>query len=125
MKRLVDLSDLANGQYKELIHLLGVERISVHETKSHFMDYAAIWVSDDDFPRAREMLRKEALAFSVRARAKWERQWHVEHKGSTVRWFAHRLFRSPAGTITRVLLLVVMVGLFVFYPLWHVVRATI
>jgi hypothetical protein len=89
------------------------------------MDNGAIWVQDDDFPRATEVLRTESTVYAVRARSKWEREWKTEYTGSFVRWFAHRLFRSPVGTIIRVVVLVLMVIAFILYPLWHVVRAAI
>jgi hypothetical protein len=125
MKRLVDTGDLAQDQYKELASLLRQERISVHETHTHFMDYGALWVKDEDFARAREILQTESAVYAIRTRSRWERQWRTEHKSSALRWFTHRLFRSPAGTIARVLFLVLMVGVFVVYPLWHVVRRAI
>ena len=89
------------------------------------MDYGALWVRDEDFLRAREILRTESALYAARARAKWERQWRTEYKNSTLRWFAYRSFRSPAGTIVRVFLLTLMVSAFVVYPLWHVVRKAI
>ena len=125
MKRLVDTGDLAEDQCRELASLLRQERISVRETHTHFMDYGALWVRDEDFLRAREILRTESALYAARARAKWERQWRTEYKNSTLRWFAYRSFRSPAGTIVRVFLLTLMVSAFVVYPLWHVVRKAI
>ena len=89
------------------------------------MDNGAIWVADEDFPHAKDVLRAQATVFAAGAKAKWERQWRTEHKGSTVRWFMHRLFRSPVGMVVRLVLLTLMVAAFVIYPLWHVVRAAI
>ena len=125
MRRLVDTGHLAGSQYNELVSLLRQERIRFHETQTHFMDNGAIWVQDEDFPRATEVLRTESTVYGARARSKWEREWQTEYKSSSIRWFAHRLFRSPVGTIVQVLLLVLMVAAFVLYPLWHVVRAAI
>src|ERR1044071_6178421 len=105
MRRLVDTGQLAGPQYKELVSLLHQERIRFHETQTHFMDNGAIWVQDNDFPRATEILRTESTVYGVRTRSKWEREWKTEYKGSFVRWFAHRLFRSPVGTIIRVVVL--------------------
>ena len=89
------------------------------------MDYGAIWVRDEDFPRAVAILRKEAVSFAARARKRWDRQWQTEYEDSYVRWFAHKLFRSPVGTVVQVLLLAALVGVFVVYPLLYVLRRAI
>ena len=125
MRRLVDTGHLAEPQYNELVSLLRQERIRFHETQTHFMDNGAIWIQDEDFRRAKDVLRTESTVYAVRAKSKWEREWKTEYKSSFVRWFAHRLFRSPLGTIVQLVFLILMVGVFVLYPLWHVVRAAI
>lgn len=125
MRRLVDTGHLAEPQYHELVSLLRQERIPIHETQTHFMDNGAIWVQDEDFPRAVDALRTESTVYAARARAKWEREWKIEHKNSFLRWFMHRLFRSPLGTILRLSILALMVWAFALCPLWHVVRAAI
>jgi len=57
MKRLVDTHHLADEQYKELLFLLQQARIHVHETHTHLLSFGALWVMDEDFGRAREILR--------------------------------------------------------------------
>ena len=125
MRRLVDLRHLETKQYEELTSLLQDAGISVNETISNFMDYGAIWVRDEDFPRAVAILRKESASFAARARKTWERQWQTEHKGSYVRWFAHKLFRSPLGTLIRVVLLASLIGIFIVFPVLYALRRAI
>jgi hypothetical protein len=125
MKRLVDSAQLDEPQYKELVSLLRQERIPFHETQTHFMDNGAIWVAEEHFSRATDVLRTESAVYGARAKAKWERQWRTEYKSSFVRWFTHKLFRSPVGTVVRLVLLILMLAAFVVYPLWHVARAAI
>ena len=125
MRRLTDLRHLEKKQYDELTSLLQAARIAVHETTTNFMGYGAIWVRDEDFPRAVAILRTEAVSFAARARKRWDRQWQTEYKSSHVRWFAHKLFRSPVGTVVQVLLLAALVGVFVVYPLLYVLRRAI
>jgi hypothetical protein len=122
MKRLVDLRDLEPGQYKELTHMLRREGIFLHETTTNFMAYGAIWVRDDDFPRAIELLRGESASYAARARAKWEREWRIEYKSSYARWLAQKFFHSPLGMIAQIVLLLLVLWLFVLLPI-HSIRA--
>ena len=122
MRRLVDLTDLETKQYEELIGLLRGSRIAMHETISNSMGNGAIWVRDSDFPRAVTILRKESASFAANARETWERQWEIENKNSFMRWFAHKLFRSPVGTLFQVVLLALLIGVFVIFPTLYVLR---
>jgi hypothetical protein len=122
MKRLVDTRYLAEAQYEELMSLLRAAGIPVHQTPTHLFSFGALWVPDEHFERARELLSGQASAFAARAREQWQREWEVEHRGSGLRWFAHRLFHNPAGMLLRVLLLALAVGAFVLYPIWYSLR---
>jgi hypothetical protein len=122
VKRLVDLRDLEPGQYKELTHMLRRDGIFLHETTTSFMAYGAIVVTDADFPRAVEILRSESASYAARARAKWERQWRIEHKSSYARWLASKFFHSPIGMIVQIGLLLFVLWLFVLLP-FHAIRA--
>ncbi len=88
MKRLFDTGDLADDQCKELASRLLEERIFVHETRTRFLDFGALWVKDEDLSRAREVLRTESALYAPRVLAKWERQWRIEYKNPGIRWFA-------------------------------------
>lgn len=122
MKRLVDTRHLADEQYGELTALLRQAGIHVHETHTHLFSFGALWVMDQDFERAREILRGESRAYAARAREEWEREWALQHRGSALRWFAYRLLSSPGEMLLRVLLLALAVGAFVLYPLWFILR---
>jgi hypothetical protein len=122
MKRLVDTHHLADEQYDELSKLLREARIPVHETRTHLLSFGAFWVQDEDFPRAQEILRGESKAYAQRARAEWEREWELQHRGSALRWFAYRLLSNPGEVLLRVLLLALVAGAFVGYPLWIILR---
>jgi hypothetical protein len=120
MKRLVDIGRLEEDQFDELLVLLNNAGIRHHETQTHLFSFGAIWVLEEDFPRATEILRTESKAYAARAREEWEREWQNEYRGSFTRWFIHRLWRSPTGMLGRVILLALAVWFFALYPLWHV-----
>jgi hypothetical protein len=119
MKRLVDTGNLADAQYDELQALLAQARIPVHETRTHLFAFGALWVADEDFARAQEILRQESASFAQGARAEWEQRWREDYRGSTLHWLWHRAWEDPAGLLARVLLLAVAVGGFVLYPLYY------
>ncbi|MFY9316981.1 MAG: hypothetical protein WAO95_15665 [Burkholderiales bacterium] len=122
MKRLVDTRYLEDAQYDELMSLLRRARIPVHETRTHLLSFGALWVPDESFDRAREILRNESTAFAARARQEWEREWELQHRGSALRWFAYRLLSDPMEVLLRVLLLALILGAFLLYPLWVILR---
>ena len=125
MKRLVDLGQLEKAQHEELSQLLKNSNIITHESESTFFDFGAIWVRDEDFGQAKEILRKEATSFSARARETWERQWQSRYGGSYLRWFGERLAQRPIRTSLQLLLLLALIWLFVWYPLMYVLRSAI
>jgi hypothetical protein len=122
VKRLVDTHHLADEQYDELTQLLREARIPVHETRTHLLSFGALWVQDEDFARAKAILQNESGAYAARARAEWEREWELQHRGSKLRWFAYRLLSNPGEVLLRVLLLALTFGAFVLYPLWIILR---
>jgi hypothetical protein len=122
VKRLVDTRHLEAEQYDELQSLLRQASIPVHETHTHLFSFGALWVPDESFDRAREILRNESAAFAARAREEWEREWALQHRGSALRWFAYRLLSDPMEVLLRVLLLALAVGAFLLYPLWIILR---
>jgi hypothetical protein len=122
LKRLVDTGRLAEEQYVELTGLLRKAGIQFHETQTHLFSFGALWVLDEDFPRATEILRTESQAYAARAREEWEREWQMEYRGSFLRWFIHRLWRSPSGMLARIVLLALALWVFVLWPLSYVVK---
>jgi hypothetical protein len=122
VKRLVDTRYLEDAQYDELMSLLREAGIPVHETRTHLFSFGALWVPDESFDRAREILRNESTAFAARAREAWEREWELQHRGSMLRWFAYRLLSDPLEMLLRVLLLALAIGAFVLYPIWIMLR---
>lgn len=122
MKRLVDHRYLAEAQHAELLALLDKAGVPFHETPTHLFSFGAVWVMDEDFERARDILRAQSGAYAARAREDWEREWAQEHRGSALRWYANQVALDPAGAIGRTVLLVLAVAVFVVWPLWYVVR---
>jgi len=122
MKRLVDTRYLAEEQYDELMALLRAADIPVHETPTHLFAFGALWVPDEEFGRARDILRTQSRAYAARAREEWEREWELQHGGSALRWFAYRLQSDPGAVLLRVLLLATAVGAFLIYPIWYALR---
>lgn len=123
MKRLVGLP-LDVRQENEIMRLLAEAGIAYRETRSPFrlLSADAIWVSDDDYPRARAILESEAEAFAAMARAEWNSEWVAEHKGSYLRWLWSHVRRASIASLVRVLLLIALVGVMLLYPLAYVFR---
>lgn len=118
MKRLVGLP-LDPRQEEEILGLLGQAGIDyrVTRTVSVFVGGDAIWVPDEDYPRARLLLDEEARTFAQTARRQWAAEWESEHKGSYAWWLWNRLRRTPPATLLRALLLIAVLALALFYPL--------
>lgn len=118
MKRLVGLP-LEEGQEDDILRMLDEARISYRITRSFsiFIGGGAIWVPDEDYPRARELLEREAQAFAASARAKWRAEWRTEHRGSYLLWLWNRFRRTPPSTLLKVIVLIGILGLMLFYPL--------
>lgn len=123
MKRLVGLP-LEERQEKELMRLLTEAGIAYRETRSPFrlLSADAIWVADEDYARASALLDSEAEAFAETARAEWHAEWLGAHKGSYLLWLWSRVRRGTLADLLRVLLLIALVGVMLFYPLAYVFR---
>lgn len=122
MRRLVRLALLEPKQYDELVELLRANGVRFQETPAGLLRSGAILVGDDDFERARELLRVHSQAFAEEARRNWQEEWRTQHGQSAARWFVHRLRGDPLGVIGKLVLLAAATGLFVIYPIWYVVR---
>jgi hypothetical protein len=117
-KRLVSLP-LEPDQEREILRLLDEAGIAHQETrsKSRLFGSDAIWVSQGDYPRAKEILDREAADYAAAARETWQAEWHREHGGSYARWLWNRLRRATMEDFVRALFLVALVGLMLLYPL--------
>jgi hypothetical protein len=123
MRRLVGLP-LDARQEQEIMRLLDDAGIRYKETRSPFrlLSADALWVEDEDYPRARAILEDEAQAYAETARAAWNAEWVAEHQGSYLRWLWSRMRRaSPAGLLTA-LFMIALVAVMLFYPLAYVFR---
>ena len=109
-------------QENEIVRLLTEAGIAYRAARSpfRFLGADAIWVADDDYPRARALVESEVRAFESMARAEWNAEWIDEHKGSYVLWLWNRARRASFATILRALLLMALVGLMLLYPLAYV-----
>lgn len=117
-KRLASLP-LPPEQEREILRLLDGAGIEHQETRSRsrFFGSDAIWVSAQDYPRARAILDQESAEYAAAARAEWNAEWRREHGGSYARWLRSRLRRATIDDVLRVLLLLLLVGLMLLYPL--------
>jgi len=122
VKRLVGLAQLESDQLAELRALLDSHGIRFSETPPTLLGFGSIWVEDEDFPRARELLRQESATFAAQARAQWEQEWREIHKGSHARWILGRLIQRPGEFFLALLLLAFFLGLLVVYPLLYLAR---
>ena len=104
------------------MRLLSEAGIEYREARSPFRLFGAdaIWVSDEDYPRARAILEEEAKAFAEMARAEWRAEWVGEHKGSYARWLWSRVRQASFAGLVTALLLIALVGVMLLYPLAYV-----
>jgi hypothetical protein len=118
MKRLVALP-LESEQEREILRLLDEAGIAHKETraKSKLFGSDAIWVSEQDYQRAKQIVDKESAQYAAAARAQWQVQWRREHGGSYARWLCSRLRRATPEDVVRALFLVALLGLMLLYPL--------
>jgi len=107
MKRLIGLP-LDLRQEEEIVRLLTDAGIAYRVARSpfSFLGADAIWVADEDYPRARALVEIEAKAFESMARSEWNAEWITEHKGS--------------ANVLQALLLIALVALMLLYPLAYV-----
>jgi hypothetical protein len=122
MKRLVGLSQLEAKQHEELLELLRSHDIEHRETPPSLLSFGSIWVREEDFVRARELLRQESAAFAAQARELWQREWREQYRGSYGRWFLARLRTNPAEFLLALLLLAFFLWLALVYPLVYLAR---
>ena len=123
MRPLVKLADLEPRQYDEVMALLRKHGVHYKEIPSGMFDVGFIMVADHDFKKAKAILREESREFAHEARQAWEQAWRTEYGGSWLKWFVHQVWKNPGGTLVRVFLLVLMVAIFVVYPVWYVLRS--
>jgi len=118
MKRLVGLP-LDERQENEIMRMLDEAGIQYRETRSPFrlLSADAIWVADEDYPRARAILESEAQAFAAQARAEWKTQWVTEHKSSYLRWLWNRMRNASVASLVTTLLLIALLAVMLLYPL--------
>lgn len=118
MKRLVALP-LESEQEREILRLLDEAGIAHKETraKSKLFGSDAIWVSEQDYLRAKQIVDKESAEYAAAARAQWQVEWRREHGGSYARWLWSRLRRATMEDFMRALFLVALLGLMLLYPL--------
>ena len=118
MKRLASLP-LPPEQEREILRLLDEAGIAHKEAraKSRLFGSDAIWVAEEDHPRAKAIVDKEAADYAAAARAQWQAEWRREHGGSYARWLWHRLRRATLEDVVRALVLIALVALMLLYPL--------
>lgn len=117
-RRLVGLP-LPPEQEGELLRLLDEAGIAHREarSKSRLFGGDAIWVDEADYPKAKEILEREAAQYAAAAREQWQQEWRSEHGGSYLRWLWHRVQRATMEDLMRALFLLALVALMLLYPL--------
>lgn len=117
-RRLVSLP-LEPDQEREILRLLDKAGIAHQETrsKSRLFGSDAIWVAQRDYPRAKEILDREATEYAAAARERWQAEWRSVHRGSYLRWLWSRLRRATVEDVVKALLLIALVSVMIFYPL--------
>jgi hypothetical protein len=117
-RRLVSLP-LEPEQEQEILRRLDAAGIAHKETRSmsRLFGSNAIWVPEADYPRAKEILDREAAEYAGAAREQWQAEWRREHGGSYLRWLLNRMRRATMDDVLRVLALIALVGLMLLYPI--------
>jgi len=117
-KRLVRLP-LEPDQEREILRLLDEAGIAHQEARSRSRLFGsdAIWVAEQDYARAKEILDREAADYAAAAREKWQAEWRDVHQGSYARWLWSRLRQATLEDLVRALFLIALVGLMLLYPL--------
>ena len=118
MKRLIPLP-LDPEQHEEIVRLLQEAQIEYREISapSRLLSSDAMWVAEDDYPRAHELVQKQSKAFAARRRDQWQAEWTSEHAQSYARWLYSRLRMRPAETLLKLAALLALIGLLLIYPL--------
>ena len=119
MQPLVETPD-SNDEHQDLVELLLANGIRYQKKPSSFLMPATIWVEDDDHPKAIELASCVAARHAAHTKADRQRQWEVRYKGSYVRWLIANLHKR--ANVLRLLLLVMVFGIFVVYPAVYVIR---
>jgi hypothetical protein len=117
-RRLVSLPlppEQERGLFQQLDEA-GIAHREAH-SKSRLFGSDAIWVAEADYPRAKDILDRQAAEYADSAREQWQAEWRREHGGSYLRWLHNRLRRATMDDVLRVLVLIALVGLMLLYPI--------
>ena len=120
MKRLLVLRDAE--QEMAIRQLMASHRIEVSESEVNFLDEASLWVRDEDYPRATELLEDQVTSDARERRLESKREWTEHWGGSYVRWFLRAMTAHPQR-IFRLILLILIVWLVALSPLWTALRS--
>jgi hypothetical protein len=113
----------SNQEYRELIDLLLANGIRYHETPFNMLAPATIWVDEADYEKAFEIASSVEARYAKQSKAQWDKDWKDRYKESYARWFVDKI-RKP-GNVIRIVLLIVMLGVFVGYPIVYAFRRLI
>ena len=125
MKHLLNTSGLPNAQVSELLERLRRAGILVREVQPSFLNDGGIWVHDSGFTHAKQLLHSHSSNFAAGARQVWQEEWRTRHGRSYSRWLADRFARNPVRVSLSVLLLGLVGGAFLVYPLIYALRRVI
>jgi hypothetical protein len=124
MERLLDLP-LDNAQEQVVLQSLREAGIPFRETRliSNFLGGGAIWVTDENFPRASALINADLNAFALTGRAAWRAAWTTEYNRSYAQWLWARFRRKPISMALRLLALTAIVWLFVIWPITYLLAS--
>jgi len=113
----------SSPEHGEIVELFLAHDIRHHETPATMWAPVTIWVAEEDCDRALEIATAVAARYSRVAREQWDKDWNERYHRSYARWLRAR-FRQP-GNVVRFVLLLVMLGIFVVYPIVYVFRGNV
>ena len=110
----------SHEQYREIVDLLAANDISVH-VKTNYFSANLLWVEDHDFQKAKEIAQAVLARYSTESKKRSTQEWKELYRESYIAWLRDRL-RHP-GSQFKLLLLLVTAGIFLYYPLFYIIRA--
>ncbi|MFN0317220.1 MAG: hypothetical protein ACKVQA_19540 [Burkholderiales bacterium] len=122
MKRLLILTNYKQeAAIKELMISHGIE---VSESESSFLDQTSLWVKDEDYPKARELVEARVALDGIEAHRKFTDERKEQWGGSNWRWFFAAIKKKPLLLIFKIILLITLLWIFLLVPIWTIFRGS-
>jgi len=119
MKKLLQLTD--SKQENAVKSILEEHGITYRQSDYGIIDKGFLWVMDSDYARARELLEARVAMDQALAKIQFKEEWRTKWNKSYFVWFFGSILENPAR-IFRLILLIIFLGLFVWYPIHTLIK---